>query len=94
VSIVEHILQDNGFDAVICTAVTYEAIDKSHCIYAGNLNGSSLVNGINLTSNLNGRKYFLTLDTPQSRHKEYMKGILNRHGVTIVFLNKDMATPR
>jgi len=52
VSIVEHILQDNGFDATICTAVTYEAIDKSHCIYAGNLNGSSLVNGINLTRSL------------------------------------------
>ncbi|MFT6835318.1 MAG: hypothetical protein ACJA0H_001354 [Francisellaceae bacterium] len=80
-------LRKHGFTADIFDGVKYGNIDENHSVWGGNANSSSLVNGIGVNSPVNGRKYFLTIDSPDERHKDSFKSKLAQYKVTPIFLN-------
>ena len=47
---------------------------------------STLINGISIQSNTDGKTYFLCGDTDLDSHKEYFTDLLSQHGVTPRFI--------
>jgi len=81
------ILKKHGFTADTFDGVKYGVIDEHHSVWAGTANSSSLVNGIGVNSPCDGRRYFLTIDSPDEAHKDYLKSKLAQYRVTPIFIN-------
>jgi len=86
-------LRQEDFVANTCDTTRYNDINKINTIWDGSANKLNYINGIPLTSNVDGKKYFLTLDSIHTISKLRVTTQLRRFSISFVFIKSDDLNP-
>ncbi|QSH41962.1 hypothetical protein P0136_05315 [Lentisphaerota bacterium ZTH] len=91
---IRRLLQDLGFTVIMFPLVIYdtEKLTFSNGVSHNFAATSNLANGINITSNINYKKLFITLDTDNETHKRNFTRVLSENGVIPLFANRNGMT--
>jgi hypothetical protein len=92
---ISNILKEYGFNVILCCASLHDRKRRElneNMVYPLDFSGgeglsSSFVNGLDIK--YDGKSYYLTMDSPNAKHKQYFTALMNDFGVDVRYLRMD-----